>query len=545
MRHRFLLAALAGFAAMSCANRTSQQPEATETGEMVVERVEDVMPSGEVVETDEMVVERAEDVIPSGPAADLHRFILQATDLDMAKGFAVAVVHGDAVAYKADFGWADEEAGREVDAETIFYVASSTKSFVGMAASKLHHEGRLDLDAPLSAYLPDLRMTEPLSADSITLRQLLTHTHGIDNGGPIVLRTAFTGEHNPDMLLGLLAEQPAGAQGRDFRYGNMGYNVASLAMDAWLGESWKDVLAEEIFAPIGMGSTSAYRSRLDESRLAMPYGWEPDGWVRRPYGKEDTNMHAAGGMMTTTADLARWLIVNLNEGRIDGRQVLPAAAVADAHTAVAENDGDWGPFSRDGYGLGWHVGVFDGARQLHHFGGFTGFHAHMSFMPDERIGVVVLANDSRLGAGLATGIASFAYDAFRGRDNLGERSVRYLEEMEEQAEGARQRTQADRDRRAARPQTLPHALEAYAGVYESPRLGRIVWSIRDGRLHVQIGLAQSAVEVFNGAENQLRVELTGGGTVATFEFPDGAERASAMIVGGERFEYVGDTIGTW
>lgn len=545
MRLRLFFAPLAALAAVSCANRTAQQPETTETGEMVVERVEDVMPSGEVEETDEMVVERAGDVVPSGPAADLHRFILQAADLDMAKGFAVAVVHGDEVAYTADFGWADEEAGREVDAETIFYIASSTKSFVGMAAAKLHHDGRLDLDAPLSSYLPDLRMTEPLSADSITLRQLLTHTHGIDNGGPIVLRTAFTGEHDPDMLLDLLAEQPAGAQGRDFRYGNMGYNVASLAMDAWLGESWKDVLADQIFGPIGMGSTSAYRSRIDESRLAMPYGWEPDGWERRRYAKEDSNMHAAGGMMTTTADLARWLIVNLSEGVIDGRQVLPAAAVAEAHTPVAMNDGDWGPFSRDGYGLGWHVGVYDGSRQLHHFGGFTGFHAHVSFMPDEQIGVVVLVNGSGTGSILATNVASFAYDAFRGKADITAHGGAVLEQMAEQAEQRRDRIRADRDRRAGRPQVLPHPLEAYAGIYESARLGRMIWSVHDGRLHAQIGLAQSDVEVFNGEQNQLRVELTGGGTVASFEFPEGAERAVAMTVGGERFEYIGDTVGTW
>jgi CubicO group peptidase (beta-lactamase class C family) len=522
MNMRILLGTSTALALTSCSTQAAQQPP--------------------VVATDAIMTEPAENWIPTGPAADLHRFILNTRDLDLSPGLAVVVVQGDEVVYSADFGFADREGGREVDPETIFYIASSTKSFTGMAAAKLAHDGRLDLDAPLSAYLPDLHMTPPLSEDSITLRQLLTHTHGINNGGPIVLRTAFTGEHTPEMLLDLLAQQPAGDQGRNFEYGNMGYNVASMAIDEALGESWKDVLAGEIFAPLGMNSTTAYRSSVDESQLAMPYGWEPDGWERKRYAKDDSNMHAAGGMMTTTTDLARWLIVNMNEGRIDGRQVLPAAVIAEAHKAVADNDDAWGPFSRDGYGLGWHVGVFDGSKQIHHFGGFTGFHTHVSFMPDERIGVVVLVNDSGLGAGLATSVASFAYDAFRGLDSLDTRSADYLSALSEQGESRRDRIRADRERRAARSQELPHPLEAYAGIYESPGLGRMVWTVRDGRLHAAIGLAQSVVEVFNGEENRLRVELTGSGMVVSFDFPEGADRAAALTVAGERFEYTGDVV---
>jgi len=518
MNTRALFAATTLLALASCTTRAAQQSS--------------------VVEADAMVTETVADMIPTGPATDLHRFILSAHELNLSPGLAVVVVQGNEVVYSADFGFADRQGDRKVDPESIFYIASSTKSFTGMAAAKLASDGRLDLDAPLSAYLPDLQMTPPLSEDSITLRQLLTHTHGINNGGPIVLRTAFTGEHTPEMLLDLLAKQPAGAQGHNFEYGNMGYNVASMAMDAALGESWKDVLAEEIFAPLGMKSTTAYRSSVDESRLAMPYGWEPDGWERKRYAKDDSNMHAAGGMMTTTTDLARWLIVNMNEGRIDGRQVLPAAVIAEAHKAVADNDDSWGPFSRDGYGLGWHVGVFDGSKQIRHFGGFTGFHTHVSFMPDEKIGVVVLVNDSQLGAVLATSVASVAYDAFRGVEDLDAKSGEYLTVLSERAEDRRNRIRADRERRAARPQELPRPLEAYAGVYESSGLGRMTWSIRDGRLHAAIGLAQSVVEVFNGAEDKLRVELTGSGMVVSFEFPQGADLATALTVAGERFERI-------
>ena len=480
----------------------------------------------------------AAEVVPAtGPGADLDAFVARARELDLAPGLAIAVVAGDEIAFLAGYGWADVEAERPVTPETPFYIASSTKSFTGTAVAVLDVEGRLALGAPLSRYLPGVTLTPPLSADSITLRDLLTHTHGLDNGGPIVVRTAYTGDHDPQTLLSLLERQPPGAQGRGFQYGNMGYNVASMAMDAELGESWKDVLAETIFEPLGMRRTTAYMSEVDLGTRALPYRWEPPGaWELRPYAKADANMHAAGGMVTTAADLARWLIANLDEGRIDGRQAIPAAAIREAHRPVAENDDAWGPFTRQGYGLGWHVGTYDGARQLHHFGGFPGFHTHVSFLPDERLGVAVLVNESGMGSALATGVAAFAYDAYRGVPDLDARKAALLERLSQEGESSRAATTADRERRAARPQALPRPLEAYAGTYENPAFGTMVWTVRGDRLHVTLGLAESEAETFDAAENQLRVELTGGGTVATFEFPEGAERAASVRVFGLTFD---------
>ena len=482
----------------------------------------------------------AEEVIPSaGPGADLEAFIGRALELDLAPGMAVAVVRGDDVAFLAGYGWADVDARRPVTPGTPFYIASSTKSFTGTAAAALDVQGRMDLDAPLSRYLPDVTLQAPLSADSITLRDLLTHTHGLDNGGPIVIRTAYTGDHDPDLLLGLLEAQPPGEQGRSFQYGNLGYNVASMAMDAELGESWKDVLAEEIFRPLGMASTTAYMSRVDRDARALPYGWEPDGrWEAKPYTKGDANMHAAGGLVTTAEDLSRWLIANLSEGRIDGTQALPAAAVREAHRPLADNDDAWGPFTREGYGLGWHVGTYDGSRQLHHFGGFPGFHAHVSFMPEEGIGVAVLVNESGMGSALATGVAAYAYDAYRGVADLPARSDALLERLAQEGERSRSAITADRERRSARPQALPHPLSAYAGTYENPAFGRIAWEVRGDRLHARMGLAESEVEVYDGAQNALRVELTGGGTVASFDFSGGAERAAAVTILGVPFTRV-------
>ena len=290
---------------------------------------------------------------------------------------AVAVVSGDELVYEAGFGYADVKARRLVTPETLFYIASTSKSFTAFAAALLHDESRLDLDAPLSGYLPTLVMKPPLSADEITLRDLLTHTHGIQQGGPLEFRTAFTGEFTNDQLIQLLGTYDPSPNGRVFRYGNLGYNVVGLAMESALRKGWKEVLQSEVFGPLGMTKTTAYRSQADPSSLAMPYRMGPDGVTPLHYATDDSNMHAAGGHLTTVGDLAKYLEAHLNAGRVDGKQVFASAVVAETHRQHTEQDRNYGPLHRHGWGLGWDLGSYDGDTVIHRFGGIQ----RVSFPP--------------------------------------------------------------------------------------------------------------------------------------------------------------------
>jgi CubicO group peptidase (beta-lactamase class C family) len=420
-----------------------------------------------------------------------------------------------------------------VTPETIFYIASTTKSFTGLAAVLLDEQGRLDLDAPLSRYLPGAKLQAPLTADSITLRSLLSHTHGIDNDGPIVFRTAFSGEHTNDGLLTLLAAHPPAKTGRDYAYGNIGYNIAALAMDVALGESWRDVLHRTIFQPLGMTSTSAYVSRMPRERLAQPYRWEPTGFARAPYNKGDANMQAAGGLVSSARDMTRWLEAHINGGVVDGRRVFSAAAIAETHRPHATVRQNVRGLALSGYGFGWQIGTLGSDTLLVHGGGFLGFSTTMSFMPQRRIGVVAMTNDNGMGYALAELAARAVYSTLLGGGTMSPDS---LARIRAEAAGARERVAADRARRASRSQTLPFPLEAYAGTYENELYGRIVFTVVNGKLEARAGAAWSAVEVFDGANNALRVELTGSGTVARFAFDGG--RAVSVEIGGTVFRRV-------
>jgi CubicO group peptidase (beta-lactamase class C family) len=465
-------------------------------------------------------------------SASLDSTLTRIFALDLAPGMSVAVVRDTQVIYAKGFGWADVEARRPVTPQTIFYIASTTKSFTGLAAAMLAEQGRLDLDAPLTRYLPTAKLQAPLNPDSITLRALLSHTHGIDNDGPIVFRTAYSGEQTNEQLLALLAAHPAAKTGREYVYGNVGYNIAALAMDQTLRESWRDVLQRLIFQPLGMTSTSAYVSRVPGDRLAQPYGWEPNaGFARVPYNKGDANMQAAGGLVSSATDMARWLEAHINGGVVDGRRIFPAIAVAETHRRQAAFQREMRGVTSNGYGFGWQIGTLGADTILTHGGGFLGFSTHMSFMPNRRIGVVVMANENSTGYALAETAARAVYDQLVTGRTLSADSLARIRAM---ADGARERITSDRARRAARPQTLPFPLEAYAGTYENPLYGRVVFSVFNGKLEARAGQAWSRVEVFDGANNALRVELSGGGEVARFTMENA--RAVRFELGGRVFE---------
>jgi CubicO group peptidase (beta-lactamase class C family) len=453
--------------------------------------------------------------------------------LALAPGLGVVVVRDTQILYMKGFGFADAESRRPVTPQTVFYVASTTKAFTGLAAAILDGQGRFRLDAPYSRYLPGVKLKAPLNPDSITIRALLSHTHGI-GGGPVELRLAYTGEYTGnDQLVALLAEHPA-LPSREFRYSNLGYNAATLAMDRVTGESWKQTLERLIFRPLGMRSTSGNVSPVPMERRAMPYQSTPGGFARVPYGKTDANMQSAGGLVTTLEDEARWLEVQLNQGRLDGRQVVPAAAIRETQTLQTRYARDVRGVQMMGYGLGWNVGRYQGDTMFVHGGGFPGFATHVSFIPSRRIGIVTMANSGDLGGALVELVAQGIYDVLAGGKPM---SADSLAALRAQVERQRSGLQADLDRRAARPQTMPLPFPAYAGRYESPVMGTLVLSVNpQGRLEARMGAAWSAVEVYDGTRHQLRVELFGGGTVLTMEVA--GDQVLSGTMGGIRYQRV-------
>ena len=459
-------------------------------------------------------------------SADIY--ISSALDaMGVVPGLAVAVVRTDSVIYLRGFGMADQEAGTPVTPETAFYVASVTKPFTALAAALLDARSEIDLDASLASSLPDVAFDPAVKADSVTLRAFLTHTSGLSNDA-IVFRTAYSGEHTPsDIARVLTATEPNPEAPRGtFGYTNLGYNVLSFVLDRETGTPWQALLDSLVFTPAGMDRTTAYVSELDREGwpVVAPYTAFGEGDPEQVYlRKTDQTMHAAGGMYTTATDLARWLEVQINDGRLDGRQVFPAEVVRETHRRHAEANTEYGPFGRHGYGLGWYDGSYDGDRLIHHFGSFAGFFAHTSFMPEHNLGVAVVANEEGAGGRLATLVATYLYDRLLEKPDVEARYATQLDKLVGALRQHQQRVAAQRAERASWAWTLSAPPEAYAGTYVSPLYGTAVVTVEGGAPALTMGVLHAVSTPYTEPDT-VRVELVPGqGEVVAFELNDQGE----------------------
>lgn len=468
---------------------------------------------------------------------DVARFAQSAVDLGLTPGVGIAVTQDDWVLWSGGFGVADASTGREVDEATQFYIASSTKALTGTAVVLRAARGEIDLGAPIDRYVPGLAFRAPMDAGEVTVERFLTMTDGLEDGGPVVVRTAYSGEFTPELLIELLAEYGPAEDGTAFSYDNLPYNILGLALDPRNPEGWKDAVRAEVLDPLGMDETSARLSMLDPDRIAMPHDVVPgDGFRRIPLLKADANLHAAGGHFTTPRDLARFVAAHASGGRLEGARIFPEEAIASTHALHAEQDRTFGPYQRFGWGYGWDLGTWEGKTIVHRFGGFPGYRSHMSFEPASRIGVVVLVNGGGPASAAADLIASYVYDRLLGREELDIVYERKLHDLELEAANEERETAEHLAERAARLAPLAHPLAAYAGTYVSPRLGTLTWRVVADGLEVHMGVASSRAEVFDAAADELRVTLTGGGLVARFEFPEDGGHATGVVIAGERFE---------
>ena len=469
----------------------------------------------------------------SAPAGALDPLVRSLFDAGLTPGMQVAVVKGGEIVYSESFGVADEETGRKVGPETKFYIASTSKALTGQTAVSLAAKGVIDLDAPIARYLPKLRLQAPLSADSITTRDLLTHTHGISNDGPFTFVPTFTGDYEPADLPRLLEAHGPAENGRAFTYGNIGYNVAGMVMGAATGKGWKELVEAEVTVPAGMTHTTAYCSRAGDD-VAMPHRVDSEGFQRLPFVKIDATMQPAGGHLSTAGDLARLLVAHLNGGRIDGQPVFPGSVIRETHRQQATQDRKFGIYHRHGWGIGWDIGTYEADTLLHRFGTFYGsYFSHVSFMPDRGIGVVVLLNEGRVAQMTAEAVANAIYDTLLEKPGAEEKWRAFVAEVPAQLAAIRGDVQKERERRAARPQSTAHPITAYAGEYENDLYGRMVWTVEEGRLKVRMGALRSDTEVFDGAKDQIRMELAGSGEVVEFEFE--GERAVGLRYDEVRF----------
>jgi CubicO group peptidase (beta-lactamase class C family) len=412
-------------------------------------------------------------------------------------------------------------------------VASTSKSFTGFGVALLANKGALRFDAPITTLLPNARWNPAIHPDSLTLAHFLSHTHHMLDQA-VVSSAAFTGEI-PEARWPQLIAVAGPAPTNDLVYSNFGYNVAAMVIDRIRPEGWKRFLEQSVFLPAGMRETYSRVSGIDPKRIAKPHRFGADGrYITEPFYKTDATMNSAGGQIATLHDLARWTIVQMDSGRIDGRRVFPAEAVALSHRLIAKQTRDQAKrfafFDREGWGAGWDIGTYEGEPMVSRFGSYHTTRSHLSFLPRRRIGVVVMSSGGL--SALTDIVAAFAYDLEAGRPDANKRADDRMTELRKRFADSRKNIATQDSVRAAR-QLVPlgRPLGDFAGVYTEPSYGRITFTVNDGRLAYRWGALYGPAEIYDATKGQMRIEIAGSGEVVTFNFADAGPARSLELQG--------------
>lgn len=295
-----------------------------------------------------------------------------------APGSAIAVVRGERVTYLRGFGSASVETGAPVAPDTLFQIGSATKMLTAAAVMSAHLAKALDVDAPVSRYVSGL--TACVGAP--TVRQLLSHTGGLmdepDEFGPqgeeglAAYPRTWTAEY---CLL---------PPGRAFSYSNSGFALAGLALQEAEQKPFADVVKARVLEPLGMTRTTFRPTEAMTWPLAIGHRRDQAGAFSavRPL-PNDARLWPAGTVYSSAQEMARLVVALLNDGRVEGKQALPAGLVATLRTPVAAI-----PTTGERYGLG----QFLTERTFGHGGTMTGYTAQVTIDHTAGVGVVVLGN---------------------------------------------------------------------------------------------------------------------------------------------------------
>ncbi|GAA3638911.1 serine hydrolase domain-containing protein [Microlunatus ginsengisoli] len=312
-------------------------------------------------------------------------------------GMEYALVRGDTVIALNAIGVADG-AGRKLTPQTPMLLASLSKNLTATAVMQLVEAGKIRLDAAVTTYLPWFRTADPAVSATITVAQLLHHTSGMPTTSPS--QNGLLGDDSPAALergvRALDGVELLTTPGTAFHYSNLNYNILGLIVQTVSGESFADYLSRHVFEPAEMGGASA-GPHPGPGAAAGFYPWF--GRFRPTSVPEPASLMPSAISYASAADLARVLIMNLNEGEVGGSRILEPASVAELHRpAFAADD-------FQAYAMGWYVRPgweFDDPTSLttstrlplllEHGGSWSTTRTYLGFLPGEKIGVAILIN---------------------------------------------------------------------------------------------------------------------------------------------------------
>jgi CubicO group peptidase (beta-lactamase class C family) len=311
-------------------------------------------------------------------------------------GLAIAIVKDGKVVLMKGFGERNIETHEKVDENTLFMIASNTKLFTGTAMAKLEYDQKLSLNDKIIKYFPDFKLYDKNTTDLVTIRDMLSHHLGTKTfQGDF---TFWDSKLNRSQIIERMRYlKPPGNFRQDYGYCNSCFLTAGEIIPLVTGKPWEVYVYDSIIVPLGMKNTHTLGTGMSQRpNAAHPYTTSFTGNLQAlPYDQVD-NLGPAGSMVSCVKDVARWLMMQLDSGRYEGRRILPWSVVRktrDMGTAISSRKSAAFPTHFTGYGLGVFMKDYNGRQVFEHTGGAFGFVTNTCFVPEENLGITILTNN--------------------------------------------------------------------------------------------------------------------------------------------------------
>lgn len=313
----------------------------------------------------------------------LDRFITSEMKEKRLPALSIALVDDQKIVWAHGFGYADPQHKIPATAETVYRVGSVSKLFTDIAVMHLVERGKLDLDAPITRYLPGFHPRNPFGVP-ITLRELMAHRSGLVREPPVGNYFDSSSPSLAGTVQSLNRTTLVYRPSTHTKYSNAGIAVVGYLLQRETGQPFDQYMRRAVLEPMGLSISSFELTPGFQARLAKGQMWTYDG-LAIPTPTFALGMAPAGSLYSNVLDLGRFLEVLFAGGRGPGGQILRPQTL----------QAMWKPQfvparTQSGYGLGFHVSRLDGYRMVGHAGGIYGFATQVSALPDEKLGVVTV-----------------------------------------------------------------------------------------------------------------------------------------------------------
>lgn len=419
-------------------------------------------------------------------------------------GLAMVIVQDGKVVYSKGYGYRNIAKKLPVTSKTLFAIGSSTKAFTAASVCQLTGDGKLDLDEPIKTYLPDFKLYNDYVTAKMTPRDLLCHRSGLPRHDFVWYGSDYSREKIYQNLHHL---EPTQGFREGWQYQNLMFMTAGYLVEKMAGKSWEKVIEQRIFKPLGMNSSnlSVNKMKLASDR-AIGYDEEDEKLKVLPYRNIDA-VGPAGSINSSLDDMAKWLMVQLNEGKYKDKEIFSAGMLNQMHSPQSVVPGKASKYSSHvTYGLGWFINTYRGQLMVSHGGNIDGFSAMVGLMPLKKTGIVILTNKNA--TPITRIVRNKVFDQLAGLSEVdwNKKGLKKYKEFLESQKKAKKVKKKENRITGTKPS---HKLKDYAGKFNHPAYGKMLFTLKDNKLRLRfhsfdVVLKHYHYDVFEVAESTLK-----------------------------------------